>query len=372
MNIDKYIKNTKEKTKKTKLPALSTLHPTPIMPDAAAGIDTFNGSFGESWLTEDLSSLKKDLESACVKFMLDKGFTQDELSQVLNVTFEDEGGSAKVSIHADLTISSLRELADDLYSIISEYDPDAYFDISANKSISVEVDMNKSLTEQFHNLDTKGFEMYSTDFGFEPLYEAMKTKLDAKDRKMLQQLLQKTDDPQEINTMMKGLLTEDDTEEESNSIRINEDAQLDSRISEIETAYKTVHDLMNQIVGEANKEGKDVLRSAADLAIGALDDFYSYSSDVKDNYDGEQTTTSDNNFDSDSRNIVDDLVYNFDEAFGSVQEYEDATDLEFNEDNVLEIVSEWLTDPYGGYDVADKDVNKVASEATKMIMRKYK
>ena len=44
MNIDKYIENTKKKTKKAKLPALSTL--SPVMPDGGAGIPSFNAHAG--------------------------------------------------------------------------------------------------------------------------------------------------------------------------------------------------------------------------------------------------------------------------------------------------------------------------------------
>lgn len=47
------VEETKRKTKKAKLPALSTL--SPIMPDGAAGIDTFNSGVGlsEEWLDRD-------------------------------------------------------------------------------------------------------------------------------------------------------------------------------------------------------------------------------------------------------------------------------------------------------------------------------
>lgn len=61
LDLKKSIKDTKEKTKKSKLPALSTL--SPIMPDAAAGIDTFNSGVGlsEEWIHRDEleSKLKK-------------------------------------------------------------------------------------------------------------------------------------------------------------------------------------------------------------------------------------------------------------------------------------------------------------------------
>ena len=49
-SLDKAIENTKKKTEKGKLPALSTL--SPIMPDGAAGIATFNSGVG---LSEEFS-----------------------------------------------------------------------------------------------------------------------------------------------------------------------------------------------------------------------------------------------------------------------------------------------------------------------------
>ena len=144
MDIDKYIENTKRKTKKAKLPALSTL--TPVLPDAGAGIETFNSMSGAS-LSEDLSSdIESEIRKECIDFMLDKNFEKNDIDNVLSFDFKEHNGILSVDIRADLTVSSLRELADTLYPIIDKYDEDAYFDIST-KGISADIEMYTKLTE---------------------------------------------------------------------------------------------------------------------------------------------------------------------------------------------------------------------------------
>lgn len=77
--LDQAIKNTKSKTKKSKLPALSTL--TPIMPDGAAGIATFNSGVGlsEDYIGRD--ELIKRLKSMGYKYNYPK-YTDEELFEI--------------------------------------------------------------------------------------------------------------------------------------------------------------------------------------------------------------------------------------------------------------------------------------------------
>lgn len=77
--LDQAIKNTKKKTKNSKLPALSTL--TPIMPDGAAGIATFNSGVGlsEDYIGRD--ELIKRLKSMGYKYNYPK-YTDEELFEI--------------------------------------------------------------------------------------------------------------------------------------------------------------------------------------------------------------------------------------------------------------------------------------------------
>ena len=89
-DIEKYINNTKRKTKKAKLPALSTLHPTAVLPDGAAGIATFNASFGEDINNEFIEDLNNTIDASCRKFLLDKGFEEDQLDELFSIEMDTQ------------------------------------------------------------------------------------------------------------------------------------------------------------------------------------------------------------------------------------------------------------------------------------------
>lgn len=297
-DLDRYIERTKRKTKTGELPALSTM--SPVLPDGGTGIATFNAHSGadisSTGMSEDLSvkdidKVKSNIESQSKAFMVDKGFDEDELDKVLSFDFIEKEHVFTIKIKADLTISSLRELADTLYDIVSEYDEDAYFDIATNNTISVDLTMReRELTEKLHKLDQIGFDIYCENYEFEALYEAMKSKLDTEDRTKLQKFIQTTDDPEEVNTFMKGLLMEDaedeseyddyDMYDDFDDFEVDESEYVDL-VSNLDNAYNTFHDLLNQLVNDANKNGNDTLRSSSDLALGALDDVAAYVDDIK-------------------------------------------------------------------------------------------
>ena len=291
-DLDKYIERTKRKTKTGELPALSTM--SPVLPDGGTGIATFNSNnnvvmnnMSEDVDIDELNRIKSLIESNSKKFMIEKGFSEDDLDQVLSISYSEDENITTINIHADLTISSLRELADTLYDIVSEYDEDAYFDISANNTISVDLTMReRELTEKLHKLDQIGFNVYCENYEFEALYESMKSKLNTEDKTKLQKFIQTTDDPEEVNTFMKGLLLEDAENEFEYDDDMYDDYEIDESeytdlISELDNAYGTFHDLLNQLVNDANKNGNDTLRSSSDLALGALDDVAAYVDDIK-------------------------------------------------------------------------------------------
>ena len=85
---------------------------------------------------------------------------------------------------------------------------------------------------------------------------------------------------------MKGLLLEDAENEFEYDDDMYDDYEIDESeytdlISELDNAYNTFHDLLNQLVNDANKNGNDTLRSSSDLALGALDDVAAYVDDIK-------------------------------------------------------------------------------------------
>ena len=282
-DIEKYINNTKRKTKKAKLPALSTLHPTAVLPDGAAGIATFNASFGEDINNEFIEGLSNTIDASCRKFLIDKGFEEDQLDELFSIEMETQtDDTLSIVVNADLTISSLRELADVLYPLVEKYDEEAYFDIATNNSISTELKVPMNLTEKLKYLDKRGFDLHCKDYGFEPLYEAMKDRLDSEDKQKLKNFISSTDDPEKVNIFMKGLLMEDDTP-------LHEDVELDDEgetvslvVDRLIDETEIIRTEVNNIITTANKYGLDILRNSADLAIGALDDFIAYMVDVQD------------------------------------------------------------------------------------------
>ena len=282
-DIEKYINNTKRKTKKAKLPALSTLHPTAVLPDGAAGIATFNASFGEDINNEFIEDLNNTIDASCRKFLLDKGFEEDQLDELFSIEMDTQADDTlSIVVNADLTISSLRELADALYPLVEKYDEEAYFDIATNNSISTEINVPMNLTEKLQYLDRRGFDLHCKDYGFEPLYEAMKDRLDSEDKQKLKNFISTTDDPEKVNIFMKGLLMEEDTPLHED-VEVNDEGEtvsliVDRLIDETEIIRTEV----NSIITTANKYGLDVLRNSADLAVGALDDFIKYMIDVQD------------------------------------------------------------------------------------------
>lgn len=360
MDINKYIENTKRKTAKAKLPALSTMNPV-VLPDGGAGIATFNASFGEDLSNKDIETIKSEIIEDTYKFLLSKGFEQDELDKIVSFDFEESEYLLGITITADLTISSLRELADTLYPTVEKYDDETYFDISTSNSISVDIDMGKTLTERLHELDQMGMEIYCENYDFEALYESAKTKLDARDRSKLQKFIQTTDDPEEVNTYMKGLLLEEDDV-------VEEQGVVDPGILEqIYDAYNELSSWINRLTIEANSAGNDTLRNSADIAAGALDEFSSCLQEIQEDFQDISFQTKKKKFDAQK------YVNMFLENYKTKEEFEDATGLDYLDYNIFDVVFDWIMN-----DVDDGTMNQreaeeiteeIAQEATEMILK---
>lgn len=365
MNIDKYIENTKRKTKKAKLPALSTL--SPVLPDAAAGISTFNASFGEELSNSEIYELKDELETECIEFMIEKGFDESEIKDSLHIDITQYQQIVSIVIKANLTISSLRELADTLYPITSQYDDESYFDISANNTISIDLDISENyeegfkqvnITEKLHELDRRGFEIYDENYDFEALYESTKSKLDSNDRAKLQKFLQTTDDPEAVNTYMKGLLMEETIADDV------EEVNYDVSFEEIEEAFDVLQTAISHLVNEANAAGNDSLRMSADSALSKLDDFNDYLSEIKDEIGDVYTARK-------ASKLPDAQVYvdRFIEMYPTKEEFEDATGDDLVDYEVQDIITDWVIEDN---DLEYEDevlADDIAFKATKEIMK---
>lgn len=429
-DIEKYINNTKRKTKKAKLPALSTLHPTAVLPDGSAGIATFNASFGEGVDKQFVDTLINNIGNACNKFLIDKGFEQEQIKDLFSVNIDTSADDTLlITVNADLTISSLRELADVLYPIIEKYDEDAYFDIATNKSISTELNIPMNLTEKLHELDKKGFDLYCENYDFEALYESVSDTLSSEDKQKLKNFISTTDDPEEVNIFMKGLLMEETPLTED--VEIEDNLTVGDLVDDINTRIESIKDDVNNIITTANQNGLDVLRNSADLAVGALDDFIKYMSDVQeaarqeeisietpvglgesledDDWESKISTHADEIIDrylegvngyieeKDGKYTVyplgnnpleydnkDEMIYdmaytldewdvtdidnytsNFFEYYPTPQDFEDATGLEYTKENIKDVVLDWVKKDLNG---AIQDPIKIATSVAEKVI----
>ena len=156
---------------------------------------------------------------------------------------------------------------------------------------------------------------------------------------------------------MKGLLLEDADEEETVTIDT-------SVLEEIQNTYNELHDLINHLVGEANRSGNDTLRSSADLALGALDDFSSYLEEIRDDFSDQDLAEKNSSIPP-----VEKYINDFKEAYPSKEEFETSTDLNYNEANIVDVIFDWIIDDIGdgSIDMEDKAM-ELADEAAKEIL----
>ena len=143
--LDQAIKNTKSKTKKSKLPALSTL--TPIMPDGAAGIATFNSGVGlsEDYIGRD--ELIKRLKSMGYKYNYPK-YTDEELFEIYkkSVKAQQKKQAEKKAKAIDKAIK--QRYKNKLSQVEYDEDSDTYSDGSYYKN-GIEFESEDAAAEYF-------------------------------------------------------------------------------------------------------------------------------------------------------------------------------------------------------------------------------
>ena len=123
------------KRKKKKVPTLPN-HITPVMPDPASGIDTFNNSCNTNdigvGLVEDitysnLETLKEEIVNSTIDYMLSVGFEdEDDARAYCDFDFEDEGDRFRCEVRAELGYDGMGELCNVLNPIVERYDKNAY------------------------------------------------------------------------------------------------------------------------------------------------------------------------------------------------------------------------------------------------------
>ena len=125
LNLRKTIKDTKEKTKKAKLPALSTL--SPIMPDAAAGISTFNSGVGlsEDYIGRD--ELIKRLKNMGYKYNYPK-YTDQELYEIYKKNLKAQETKKELKKLKEIEKSKKQRYKDKLSQVKYDEDSDTYSD----------------------------------------------------------------------------------------------------------------------------------------------------------------------------------------------------------------------------------------------------
>ena len=250
LNLRKTIKDTKEKTKKAKLPALSTL--SPILPDGAAGIATFNSGVGlsEDYIGRD--ELIKRLKAMGYKYNYPKYTDQelyeiyiknlkaeetkqafkklkaaekarkqrykDKLSQVKydedSDTYSD-GGYYKDGIEFESEEAAREYFGESMDTKFYLNDIHKAWDIEEDSSVkTLNENLNnshdfKTITEGLKYFERKEFNESYNDAGLEALYEGVKNSLDQDDIRKLGNFLKKADNADEVSTYIKGLLSED-------------------------------------------------------------------------------------------------------------------------------------------------------------------
>ena len=152
LNLRKTIKDTKEKTKKAKLPALSTL--SPIMPDTAAGISTFNSGVGlsEDYIGRD--ELIKKLKDMGYKYNYPK-YTDQELYEIYKKNLKAQETKKELKKLKEIEKSKKQRYKDKLSRVKYDEDSDTFSDGNYYKD-GIEFESEAAAKEYFgESMDSK-------------------------------------------------------------------------------------------------------------------------------------------------------------------------------------------------------------------------
>ena len=210
--------------KKKKEPTLSPFTQiTNIMPDSDKGLDKFNQmadvsidgssegtvSMGESVERLNIDILQSEIIQGTIDYMMSQGFDENEALAYSAFEIEDEGDRLKVEVRCDgLDYDSMLELSSQLDNIISKYDKDAYFDMDYPGIINAYIDKDVPVIETLKRIDR-----FNESYELQTLYEMNQSKLTSQDKQKLKKFVDKTENMEEIETYMQGLIHKDNSKD---------------------------------------------------------------------------------------------------------------------------------------------------------------
>lgn len=206
--------------KKKKEPTLSPFTQiTNIMPDSDKSLENFNHmadvnissssessvSMGESLKQLDIDVLQSDIIKSTIDYMMSQGFDENEALAYSAFEFEDEGDRFYIEVRCDgFDYDSMDELIQKLDEIVTRYDKHSYFDVAYPGIINAYIDKNSPVIETLKRIDK-----FNESYELQTLYEMNQSKLTSQDKQKLKKFVDKTEDMEEIETYMRGLMYKD-------------------------------------------------------------------------------------------------------------------------------------------------------------------
>ena len=206
--------------KKKKEPTLSPFTQiTNIMPDSDKSLENFNHmadvnissssegsvSMGESLKQLDMDVLQSDIIKSTIDYMMSQGFDENEALAYSAFEFEDEGDRFYIEVRCDgFDYDSMDELIQKLDNIVTKYDKQSYFDVAYPGIINAYIDKNSPVIETLKRIDK-----FNESYELQTLYEMNQSKLTSQDKQKLKKFVDKTEDMEEIETYMRGLMYKD-------------------------------------------------------------------------------------------------------------------------------------------------------------------
>lgn len=206
--------------KKKKEPTLSPFTQiTNIMPDSDKSLKNFNHmadvnissssegsvSMGESLKQLDIDVLQSDIIKSTIDYMMSQGFDENEALAYSAFEFEDEGDRFYIEVRCDgFDYDSMDELIQKLDEIVTRYDKQSYFDVAYPGIINAYIDKNSPVIETLKRIDK-----FNESYELQTLYEMNQSKLTSQDKQKLKKFVDKTEDMEEIETYMRGLMYKD-------------------------------------------------------------------------------------------------------------------------------------------------------------------
>lgn len=215
MNEQEAIRTTREKTKNGLL--------SPFLGDPERGVDTFNTSTGDttgagSMLASvsfsvgeglDTESITKRLFDAIQDFYESEDIMEDY--DLVDIDTEEEGPYTTIYISTNLQPEYLDKLEKYLNeNVLSKVDKEAYFDVDGHGTLITRVTEPQTLEEAIKYKDNQLFRSRNKHYQIEEQYNVIKEGLSSEDKRALQQFIERTDDPKQIEIYMKGLAHKND------------------------------------------------------------------------------------------------------------------------------------------------------------------